>query len=272
VVEAETAQVILPSANAPLRDIGVLWSAGWQLRFPAQEAGYIAEIDVDVPAGQWHLCAGLTRGPQYGNWEVSVNGQGGGLLAGFAPQPGVLDWLKVGKLKGANGKTRLRFVCTGRDPKATGSHLGLDYVGWQRIVVEDALEGETAEVVDIRDGRRTDQLLGERFSGGNHLWFHPQKIGASFTWLLDVPEDGTYQLVVYFTKSWDYAIVSLSLDGKALGEFDTYAPAVTWAGPTQMGSAQLTRGKHRLTFEVKGRNEQSKGILVGVDCLTLKKR
>ena len=212
---------------------------------------------------------GLTRGLEYGNYEVSVNDQPGRPLRGHATAGAVRDWVKIAKQVGDSGHARLRFVCSGRDEGAVGFALGLDYVGWQRIIVEDAIEGENADLTDIKLGRITDQKLGSRFSGGNHLWFHPQKVGASFTWLLDVAEVGRYELAVYFTKSWDYATVRVSLDGKVLGEFDTYAPTVVWAGRTPLGAHDLTAGKHRLTFDVIGSNEKSKGILVGVDCITL---
>jgi len=272
VVEAEMAKVVATSGPEPVRDVGVLWSSGRQLRLPATKAGDAVELEAALPAGTWSVCVGLTRGPGQGNCEVFVNGTSGGVLKGYAPKPGVSDWLKVGKLKGHRGPTRLRFVCVGKDPKAKGHALGIDYIGWQRIVVEDAIEGETARVVDIKDGRRIDQQLGARFSGGNHLWFHPAKVGAEFTWLVEAPEDGRYELAVYFTKSWDYAIVRLSLDGKALGDFDTYAPTVVWAGKQNLGVHDLKKGAHRLRFEAIGHNPKSKGILVGVDCITLKRQ
>jgi len=64
--------------------------------------------------------------------------------------------------------------------------------------------------------------------------------------------------------------VNLSLDGKNLGEFDTCAPTVVWAGKTSLGVHELKEGTANLKFEVVGKSDQSKGILVGVDCLTLK--
>jgi hypothetical protein len=267
--EAETAKVLACEGPEPARDMGVLWSGGRHLRFPAAKPGDAIELEVTIPPGGWSLCVGLTRGPEYGNWEATLDAGAGVVLRAFAPRLEVRDWQKIGRLQGKNGPTRVRFVCVGKDPQATGSALGLDYLGWQPVVVADAIEGETAEIVDVKDGHITDQLLGPRFSGGNHLWFHPRKAGASFTWLVHVATAGPHVLSVYFTKSWDYAVVRVSLDGRALGEFDTYDPVVTWGGETKLGSVDLERGQHRLTFEVVGRNDKSKGILVGVDCITL---
>jgi len=272
IAEAEEARVADVTGSAPVVDTGILWSGGRQLRFPGSRVGDAIVIEVNVPRTRWRLCVGLTQGPSYGNYEASVNKGDACPLNGFAPVLRVTDWAKVGTVRGPNGKTRIRFTCTGKAQDAKGFALGLDYVGWQRIVVEDPIEGETAEVTDVRHGRITDQQLNGRFSGCNHLWFHPTKVGASFTWPLQAPADAAYELCVYFTKSWDYAVVRLSLDGQDLGEFDTYAPAVTWGGKSNLGAFELAKGAHQLKFEVVGKNEKSKGILVGVDCLTLKRK
>ncbi len=272
VVEAEQLRVIDSSGQEPTRPIGVLFSGGRQLQWPAARVGDTLEVEVNVPAGRWNLCGGLVRGPGQGNYQATVGEQPPLVLEGFAPTQRVVDWVRLGKCTGPNGKTRIRFQCLGKNPQSSGFGLGLDYVGWQRIVVEDAIEGETAKLADVHHGHFVPQRLGPRFSGQSHLWFHPDKPGASFAWLLDAPQDGDYAVAVYFTKSWDYAVVRLSLDGKPLGEFDTYAPTVQWAGRQPLGVFPLKKGQHRLVFEVVGHNEKSRGILVGVDCLTLKKQ
>jgi len=269
VVEAEKVKVVSHTGAAPVSDVGVAWSCGKQLRLPGTSVGEEIELESRIWPGNWTITVGLQRGPGYGDYEVFVNGKSGGILRGYAEKPSVRDHFKIGAMRGPNGDTRFKFVCTGKDPKSKGYALGIDYIGWKRIVVEDAIEGETADVDEIKHGRRTDQHLGDRFSGGNHLWFHPEKVGASFVWLLDAPADGKYELSVYFTKSWDYAIVKLSLDGQELGEFDTYAPTVVWAGKQRLGLFDLKKGEHRLKFEIVGHSEKSKGILVGVDCVTL---
>ena len=269
VTEAESMPQAPHTGPETATDIDVMWSGGKQLRFPAARAGDTLELNVTVPSGNWSLCVGQTVGPRYGNYDVFVNDKPAAKLRGFDDKHRVKDWVKLTSLKGSNGPTKIRFECTGKDERSSGFELGLDYLGWQRLVVEDAIEGENADLVDVKDGRITDQKLGDRFSGGNHLWFHPTKIGASFTWPIDVPKDGRYELSVYFTHSWDYAIVKLSLDGKELGQFDTCAPTVVWAGKTSLGVHELKQGKANLKFEVVGKSDKSKGILVGVDCVTL---
>jgi hypothetical protein len=272
VYEAEYLSVMANSCPEPVRDIGMDWSAGRQLRIPATAPGETIDLAVAIPAGRWTVTLGQTRGPAYGDWTVSLSGGRPVPLPGYAATQAIRDGVRIGEVPAEHGYLRLRFTCTGKAEAATGHALGLDYVGWRPIVVEDAIEGETADLTDVRNGRVTDQLLGGRFSGGNHLWFHPERQDAGFTWLLPVAEDGTYELAIYFTRSWDYAIVRLALNDKVLGEFDTYAPQVEWAGPTALGAFALTKGPQRLRVDVAGRNPLSKGILVGIDCVTLRRK
>lgn len=272
VIEAEYASVLATHCPEPVRDTGMDWSAGRQLRIPATAPGQAVDIVAGLPAGRWAVTIGQTQGPDYGEWEVSVDHGREVSLSGYAPATRVRDGIRVGEVPAGHGAVRLRFVCAAKAAAANGYALGLDYIGWLPVIVEDAIEGETAELTEINAGRITDQLLGERFSGGNHLWFHPGGPGAGFTWLLPVDRDGTYDLAIYFTKSWDYAIVRLSLNGTVLGEFDTYAPEVTWGGRTALGAFELRRGAQRLRVDVVGRNPASAGTLVGIDCATLRPR
>ncbi len=159
-------------------------------------------------------------------------------MEGFSPSVRVEDGVRLGTLKGRDGKAVVRFVCTGKSPKATGQDLGLDYFRLSPILVENAIEGETAKVVDVKDGRIGPQMLDTHFSGESHLWFIPNKVGASFVWPLEITRTGRYALAVYFTKSWDYAFVRVRLNGKVLGEFDTYAPTVVWGGKDRPGSVR----------------------------------
>jgi hypothetical protein len=271
VVEAGGRSVTAPVTTQVTTQVGVHYSGGRELRYDASGPGDALELEIDLPPGSWNLSAGVTRGPEYGSYDVLLNGKPAGAIEGYAPRLSVRDGARLGVLRGEGGKTRLRFVCRGKAAEAAGHRLGLDYFRRTPIVVEGAIEGETAEVTDVRDGVFVPQNLDARFSGESHLWFHPQKVGASFVWPLEAKEAGRYDLAVYLTKSWDYAIVRVSLDGKALGELDTYAPGVEWGGKTSLGRHDLEAGTHRLEFKVVGQNDKSTGILMGVDCVTFER-
>ena len=270
--EAEKARRVDSGRTATTVDTGVLLSGGKALRFRAKGPGDSIELEIAIPPGNWYLSAGLTRGPSRGDYRVFVNGEERGHVEGFSPSVRVEDGVRLGTLKGRDGKAVVRFVCAGKSPKATGQDLGLDYFRLSPILVENAIEGETAKVVDVKDGRLGPQMLDAHFSGESHLWFLPNKVGASFVWPLKITRAGRYALAVYFTKSWDYAIVRVRLNGKVLGEFDTYAPTVAWGGRTGLGAFDFKPGTQRLEFEIAGRNEKSRGILMGIDCLSLERK
>jgi len=56
-----------------------------------------------------------------------------------------------------------------------------------------------------------------------------------------------------------------------LGKFDTYAPTVVWGGRTDLGTFDFKPGTQRLEFEIVGHNEKSKGILMGIDRVSLER-
>ena len=83
---------------------------------------------------------------------------------------------------------------------------------------------------------------------------------------LEMPQAGSYQFMVKYTKSWDYARVQAFLDGKPLGPVvDTYAPTVEPADALTLGKLDLSAGRHLLRFQAVGHNPESKGYLMGID-------
>jgi hypothetical protein len=120
--------------------------------------------------------------------------------------------------------------------------------------------------------QQVTQKLGRNWSLGAQLFFTPREVGSYVVLEADVAEDGKYELDVYFTKSYDYAIVQVSVDGKKLGNpIDTYCPRVAHMGKVPIGTISLKAGKHKIKFEALGKNEKSKGVYMGIDCFTLKK-
>lgn len=73
------------------------------------------------------------------------------------------------------------------------------------------------------------------------------------------------------TRSWDYGIWKVSLDGKVLPGLeraDLYSPDIREA-EFKIGAVDLKEGEHQLVFECVGRNDESKGVYLGVDALTI---
>ncbi|MGO9466965.1 MAG: hypothetical protein ACLQIB_09880 [Isosphaeraceae bacterium] len=68
----------------------------------------------------------------------------------------------------------------------------------------------------------------------------------------------------------DYAKVDISIDGKRLGQtFDGFAPQLSPSDRISLGRLDLSKGSHAMEFKIVGKNEESDGRLVGIDCVSL---
>jgi hypothetical protein len=106
------------------------------------------------------------------------------------------------------------------------------------------------------------------WSGDAQLWARGR--GGSLVLKFEVKEPGLKDVNVYMTVAPDYGKVDFSVDGKRVGQtFDGFAPLVAVSGPISLGKLDLSRGSHRIEFATVGKNEESKGTSLGVDCLSL---
>lgn len=74
---------------------------------------------------------------------------------------------------------------------------------------------------------------------------------------------------IKLTRSFDYGIWKVSLDGKPLPgmeRLDLYSPTVQ-PSEFKVGFRELDAGPHELTFECLGKNDASKGYYLGVDAI-----
>ena len=139
-----------------------------------------------------------------------------------------------------------------------------------------AVEAESLATVKATSGKTGTQAMAGfpagRWSGGEQLFWTGGKPGDRLELDLDVPSEGTYDVVAAFTMARDYAIVQPTLDGQATGEpLDLYNyPDVISSGELTLASGALSAGTHRLTFEIKGANPSAlKAYMVGLDYLRL---
>jgi Protein of unknown function (DUF2961) len=132
-----------------------------------------------------------------------------------------------------------------------------------------AIEAEKLRVLEFSGGEVPNQDMagwGEAWSGGAQLWWTGTKVGQSLSLELPVAKGGPVALSAAFTKAPDYAVVTLTIDGKPLGDpIDLYARQVEHSGTVKLGVAELTPGPHMLKIAITGKNAKSSNTLVGMD-------
>jgi hypothetical protein len=152
-------------------------------------------------------------------------------------------------------------------------------VGWwvrppAAVKEKDAIESESMQI----DGKPQDPagpqemsgFAGDHWSGDSQLFWQCHDVGRELTLKLSVKEAGKYHLKARFTKSYDYGIFRLSVDGKQVGdELDLYSPTVGTAPLADLGVLDLAQGDHKLTVRANGKNPASRGFFFGLDFVKL---
>jgi len=143
--------------------------------------------------------------------------------------------------------------------------------------MKGAIEGETIEILAKTGGNAAPQELdgyGNAWSNDCHLWWTGAKPGDKLDLAIPVKEAGKYKLTAQMTKARDYGIVQLYLDGQKLGApIDLYnSPEVVATGVLNLGTLELTAGKHKFTIEIVGANDKAvKAYMAGLDYVKLEK-
>ena len=140
--------------------------------------------------------------------------------------------------------------------------------------IKGAIEGESLEIIAKTGGQTQVQEMttyNGAWSGEAHLWWTRAKTGDKLELAVPVKDAGKYKLSVQLTKAKDYGIVQLYLDGTKLGgPIDLYNPEVIPTGALDLGTHELTAGKHKFTVEITGANEKAvKSYMAGVDYVKL---
>lgn len=143
-----------------------------------------------------------------------------------------------------------------------------------RGALSSRYEAETRDTVRFAQrpqGRATPQ----RMRGANHTWSD----GAHLLWRCPQPDrelrlafDASVPatgLRVAMTRAADYGIFELWLDGRKLSEpVDLYQPDVERI-EHELRNLKIAEGPHVLAFKCLGKNDQSSGHFLGLDCFEL---
>ena len=140
--------------------------------------------------------------------------------------------------------------------------------------VKGALEGEDLKILAKTGGDPAPQdmsAFGTDWSGEAHLWWIDAKPGNTLDLAVPVEKAGTYRLKMQLTKAVDYGVVQLYLDSKKLGgPVDLFNNGVVATGVLDMGTHELSKGRHVLRVEITGANEKAvKGYMFGLDYIKL---
>jgi hypothetical protein len=107
------------------------------------------------------------------------------------------------------------------------------------------------------------------WSGDAQVWANG-RLGGSLVLKFEVKEPGPKNVNVYMTFAPDNGKADISIDGKRVGQtFDGFAPLLSASGPISLGRVDLSQGAHTIEFTLVGKNEESKGTGLGVDCVSL---
>jgi hypothetical protein len=113
---------------------------------------------------------------------------------------------------------------------------------------------------------------------GDHMVLFDSGGEGSFSLSVPLKLSGTYRIQVYFVRAPDYGIVQLKINGEKAGKpVDTFLRTDDLTRPIwppkaiDFGEIYLGEGINTFEFLVEGKNPESEGYKVGVDCLVLKK-
>ncbi len=232
---------------------------------PSQVTGLVAEGNRENtvtltwnPAGD---NVGVARYQVYGSQEPGF-ALGAGTLLGerstnsFTHADGLRErWFyRVRAVDGAGNVGKLSGQASG----TTGSVLKIE------------AEALLPAVEDTAPAVYQEDCCGVQRSGGAQILFQARSPGDYVTLAFEVPKAGTYNLSAFFLKARDFGIHTVAFDSIMVGQpFDGYSPEVILSGPVGFGRAELSTGRHTITFTVTGKNAPSSGFFVGVDLLEL---
>ena len=128
-----------------------------------------------------------------------------------------------------------------------------------------AVECETMRVLAHNDGLQVGRQENYPFavgawSGDAQLFVQARQPGDFIELLIADQVSGPRKLTLHGTKSYDYGILRLSVNGERAGpDFDGYAPKPELSGPVELGVFRPRDGRLVLRVEVIGTNPASHG-------------
>jgi len=92
--------------------------------------------------------------------------------------------------------------------------------------------------------------LDSEYETSDKVLYGRGRVGDEVQAPLKVPGEDDFRLVLFLSGGPDHGTLSVSLDGKPLGEVKARRPAFTPWFPTEMGPVRLAGGEHKLTLKL----------------------
>jgi hypothetical protein len=113
--------------------------------------------------------------------------------------------------------------------------------------------------------------FGGGWSGAAQLFWTGGRAGSTLDLVVDVPQAGTWSVVLFLTRAPDYARLQVDVDGKPGARFEGYAPRVTGPVEWRAGTFTLEPGPRRVRLTIAGKSPASTGLLAGIDRVRLQR-
>jgi Protein of unknown function (DUF2961) len=133
--------------------------------------------------------------------------------------------------------------------------------------IEGMIEAESMSISGVTKAKVVTQDMQGfgrgKWSNEQQVWVQGEGVGAGVTFELFVDPPGPRRLIVHATKSWDYATVRFTVNGKPAGaDVDLFSGQVNVSVPTgtiDLGVFEPINGKFELRAEVVGANAAATG-------------
>ncbi|WP_145421999.1 glycoside hydrolase family 172 protein [Planctomycetes bacterium K23_9] len=103
-----------------------------------------------------------------------------------------------------------------------------------------------------------------------HVLFKDAQVGDVVELRIPASSPSAQKLVLHATKSYDFGILRLSVNGKPVAaDVDLYAAKPVPSETIELGTSDPVKSSYVLRVELVGKNPQSKGAFFGLDCVTL---
>lgn len=149
--------------------------------------------------------------------------------------------------------------------------------------VEGAVECEQMIVRSAEKAETTPQDMQgfgrNQWSNDGQLWVKGAGPGSAVEIELPAPGTAAQRLTLYATRSWDYGIVKITVNGSAaqgaagtgLDLYSGQQGVAKPTGPVELGAFEPKDGKYIVRMEITGANPKATapGAYFGVDCIAL---